>query len=112
MFMVVENHSGSPRAIVGVTTDAAEKAELHEAKVNPTTKMMSMTPVSQIAIPANGTATLQPGGFHIMMFNLKTRPIAGDTVNATLKLDDGSTVAVAARARAPEGGDMNMKKKM
>lgn len=113
MFMVVENHSASPRAIVGVTTDIAEKAELHEAKVDPKTKMMSMTPVKQVALPANGSAELKPGGFHIMMFNIKMRPMAGDTVKATLKLDDGSTVAVAAQARAAEGeGDTNMKKKM
>lgn len=112
MFMIVENHTNSPRAIVGVTTDVAEKAELHEAKVNPTTKMMSMTPVKQVAIPANGSAMLQPGGFHVMMFNLKKRPMAGDTVNATLKLDDGTTVAVAAKARGPEDGDTGTKKKM
>ena len=112
MFMVVENHSVSPRAIVGVATDIAEKAELHEMKMNPTTKMMSMSPVKQIDIAPNGSAELKPGGLHIMMFNLKTRPMPGETVNATLKLDDGSTVAVSAKARAPEDGESGMKKKM
>ncbi len=34
-----------------------------------------------------------------MLFGLKTRPAPGDKINATLKLDDGTTVPVEAIVR-------------
>ena len=49
-----------------------------------------------------GKASLQPNGLHIMMFGLKTRPAAGDTINVTLRLDDGTSVPVAATVRKQE----------
>lgn len=60
------------------------------------TSMMSMMPVSQIAIPANGQAMLAPNGLHMMLFGLKSKLAEGDKVSVTLKLDDGSTVPVKA----------------
>lgn len=61
--------------------------------------MMVMTPISKIEIPANGKTTLAPNGLHLMMFGLKTKLIAGDKINVTLKLDDGTTVPVVATVR-------------
>ena len=58
-----------------------------------------MTPVTQIAVPANGKSTLSPNGFHLMLFGLKSRPAEGDKLMVTLKLDDGTTVPVTAVVR-------------
>ena len=60
---------------------------------------MVMTPISQVAIPAKGKTSFNPNGLHIMLYGLKTRPAPGDTINATLKLDDGTTVPVEATVR-------------
>jgi len=62
-------------------------------------KMMVMTPISKIDIPASGKATLAPNGLHMMMFGLKTKLVSGDKINVTLKLDDGTTVPVVATVR-------------
>ena len=125
LYLVLENHSSEPKAVVSASSDAAAKLELHEMKMvkkddsmgksgdsmdksaggsdssmsmdKPATQpMMTMIPVSKIEIPANGKVTLAPNGLHIMMFGLKSRPAAGDKINVTLKLDDGSTVPVVA----------------
>ena len=100
LFVVLENHSDQRRAVVSASTDTAERAELHEMKQE--NGMMRMRPVKEIVIPAKGKTALAPGGLHVMLFGLKTRPAAGDVLNVTLKLDDGSTVPVKATARAPE----------
>jgi len=100
LFVVLENRSDQPRAVVSASTDAAERAELHEMKRE--NGMMRMNPVKEIGIPAKGKTALAPGGLHVMLFGLKTRPAAGDAVTVTLKLDDGSTVPVKATARAAE----------
>jgi periplasmic copper chaperone A len=100
LFVVLENHSDQRRAVVSASTDAAERAELHEMKQE--NGMMRMSPVKEIVIPAKGKTALAPGGLHVMLFGLKTRPAAGDVLTVTLKLDDGSTVPVKATARAAE----------
>jgi len=97
LYMVVENHTSQPRAIVSVSTDAAASAELHQMQMVKT--MMVMTPVSQVAIPAHGKASFDPNGYHVMLFGLKTRPAPGDKIDVTLKLDDGTTVPVEAIVR-------------
>lgn len=99
LFVVLENHTASGRAVVAVSSDAANKAEMHEMKMDG--KMMSMSPVQEIRIPANGKTELRPGGLHVMLFGLKSRPAVGDAVRATLTLDDGSTVPVTATVRKP-----------
>jgi copper(I)-binding protein len=60
---------------------------------------MVMTPISQVAIPARGKTSFNPNGMHIMLYGLKSRPVPGDTLNVTLKLDDGTTVPVEATVR-------------
>jgi hypothetical protein len=97
LFVVLENHSNQRRKVVSVSTDAAATAEMHEMRMVRTT--MIMTPVTEISIPAKGKTSLNPDGLHIMLFGLKARPAVGDTINVTLKLDDGSTVPVRAAVR-------------
>lgn len=97
VYMVVENHTAQSRAIVSASTDAAARAELHQMMM--VKMMMVMTPVSQIALPAHGKVSFDPNNFHLMLFGLKTRPAPGDKIDATLKLDDGTTVPVEAVVR-------------
>lgn len=97
LYVVLENHSAERRAVVAVSSDAAGKAEMHQMKMDG--KLMTMSPVGQIAIPANKKTELRPGGLHIMLFGLKARSAIGDSVQVTLTLDNGSTIAFAATVR-------------
>jgi copper(I)-binding protein len=127
VYMVIENHSAQPRAVVSVSSNAAEKVEMHQMKMMAAEKkeekasnmpgmakkeesgmpgmakkeqtMMVMTPVAQIPVPANGKATLEPNGLHMMAFGLKSKLTEGDKLMVTLKLDDGTTVPVTAVVR-------------
>ncbi|HQX83720.1 MAG TPA: copper chaperone PCu(A)C, partial [Vicinamibacterales bacterium] len=101
LFVVVENAGSAPRAIVSAATDAADKVELHEMKNDG--GMMRMSPVKQIDVPAHGKAELKPGSFHVMLFGLKDKLVAGDSINLTLTFDDGTTVTTAASVRKPGG---------
>lgn len=94
LYMMVENHSSQPKTIVGVTTDDAASAELHQMTMNK--MIMVMTPVSHVSIPAKGKTSFDPNNFHIMLFGLKMHPAVGDKLHVTLKLDDGTSVPVEA----------------
>ena len=47
--------------------------------------MMKMYPLDSLEVPAKGTATLKPGGYHIMLINLKQAPKLGELHTLTLK---------------------------
>ena len=97
LYMVIENHSSQKRALVSASSDLAGKIEMHQMRMDG--RVMIMTPVPQIAIPARGKATLSEGGFHMMMFRLTKRPAVGDTVNVTLMLDDGTSIPITATVK-------------
>ena len=44
-----------------------------------------------LIIPAGGSVTLEPGGAHFMLMDVKTPVLAGDEVTLTIELADGST---------------------
>jgi copper(I)-binding protein len=97
LYMVIENHTAQKRALVFASSDAAEKVEMHQMTMNG--KVMLMLPVAKIDIPARGKASLNPNGFHMMMYGLKKRPMPGDNVNVMLTLDDGTSLGVTATVK-------------
>jgi periplasmic copper chaperone A len=97
IYVVIENHTAQRRSIVSGTSEIANKVEMHEMKMDH--MLMRMTPVRKVDIPAHGKATFEPNELHIMLFGLKKRPMAGDTVTVTLTLDDGTMVPVTATVR-------------
>ncbi len=50
---------------------------------------------------------LAPGGDHIMILDLASPIRAGDQVEVTLSLSDGSTTSFMALAKATTGGEEN-----
>lgn len=57
--------------------------------------IMTMRPLpGGLDIPAGGTVTLKPGGYHIMFLDLKTPLKEGTKVDGTLTFEKAGTVAV------------------
>ena len=96
----------SPQAarLVGATTPAAKRVELHEMKHEG--GVMKMRGRKEIALPAGEGVRLEPGGLHIMMFGLQKPLEAGQTVTFTLQFrgSDGKpfTQTVEAPVRPKE----------
>lgn len=86
-FMVLENHREVPCTLTAVTSDVAERIELHTHEEQDGIMRMRRLETG-IEVPAGETASLDRGGDHVMLLGL-TRPLAdGDTV--TLALDFGT----------------------
>jgi len=88
-FLRIENTSPQDNALVAVETAMADTVEMHEMVYE--NEMMKMQPVPRIAIPAGQTAQLKPGGYHLMLFGLKSQPAENDSVFLTLYFEDQST---------------------
>ena len=55
--------------LVGVTTPVAGTAEVHEMKMEG--DVMRMRPVPKVDLPAGRTVEFKPGGYHLMLMDLK-----------------------------------------
>jgi copper(I)-binding protein len=92
--------------LVGAASPSAKIVEIHEMKQEG--GMMKMNAVGRIALPANRTVELKPGGYHIMMMELAQPLKEGDTVPLTLTFEDKAgkkqTIEVKAPVRALTAG--------
>lgn len=90
-FMDIANTSDRPVAIVAVTADAAQTAEVHaHSQVD---GAMRMELVRRLVVPAHGQVRLAPGGYHLMLINLKHSLHAGESVNVILLDEEGKSYA-------------------
>lgn len=105
-FMKLTAPSGTK--LVGVSTPAAGNAEVHEMKMEG--DVMKMRELAGgLDLPAGQTVELKPGGFHVMMTDLKGALAKGATVPMTLRFEDAKGVKTALDVTlpvgAPEGAD-------
>lgn len=96
--------AGTADRLVSARTEAAERVEIH-THVNQN-GVMTMTRIDALAVPATGSATLAPGGDHLMLIGLRRPLAAGDTVTFTLVFEKSGEVTVPftvrdARAQPP-----------
>ncbi|MBD3810651.1 MAG: copper chaperone PCu(A)C [Betaproteobacteria bacterium] len=100
--------SDADARLVGVSSSVVPRVEVHEMKMDG--DVMRMREVKTVDLPKGKTVSLEPGGFHIMLMNLKKPIAAGDVIPLTLVIESGGkqqTVEVKAEARAM-GGAMQM----
>ncbi|MDI1266649.1 MAG: copper chaperone PCu(A)C [bacterium] len=116
-YLTIENKGSAPDRLVRGSSDVAGKFEIHEMAMN--NGVMTMRPLDKgLAIEPGKTVKLAPGGYHLMLMDLKSPLKQGDKVPLTLEFEKAGKVTVAldvqgVGAQAPAGGDHsghNMKK--
>ena len=97
--------ANEPMQLVGVSTPVAGVAEVHEMKIDG--NVMKMRAVGKLDLPAGRTVELKPGGYHLMLQDLKQPLPQGSTVPLTLVfrnakgVDSKLELKVPVRAAAP-----------
>jgi copper(I)-binding protein len=87
-FMNITAKAGT--RLVGVSSPAAGVAEVHEMKME--NDIMKMRAVPILDLPAGQTVQLKPGGYHVMLMDLKA-PLAKDSsIPVTLRFKDAKGV--------------------
>jgi len=117
-YLTIENKGAAPDRLVGGSGDIAGKVEVHEMSMN--NGVMTMRPLDKgLAIEPGKTVKLAPGGYHLMMFDLKGPLKQGEKVPVTLQFEKAGKVNLSldvqgVGAQAPGGmdhsGHMDMKK--
>jgi periplasmic copper chaperone A len=108
-YMTITNKGSTPDRVSCVSSDASAECQIHTMTMD--NGVMKMRPVEGgLEILPGQTITLKPGGFHMMLLDLKHPLEAGSSVKATLKFDHAGTVDVdypvaAIGAPAPGAAD-------
>lgn len=103
-FVTLDNGSDTADVLVSASTPAAGMVQLHEM-VMKDGAMVMQEKKDGIAVPAHGTAVLEPGGNHIMLMELSAPIKVGEKVAITLTFASGTTLQIEAAARDFDGGN-------
>ena len=91
-YMTIRNRGPAPDRLVGASSSAAAKVELHvHIKEG---EIVRMRPVQGYDIPANGSFELKPGGAHLMFIQLARPFKEGDKIPVRLKFEKAGEVNV------------------
>ena len=82
-FMEITSKSGA--SLVGAASPVAGVTEVHEMKMDD--GVMKMRAVARLDLPAGKPVILGPGGYHVMLMNLKQMIKTGDSVPLTLQFE-------------------------
>lgn len=91
-------------SLIGVAVDStvAARAELHETTMHEGedgSEMMMMSPLASIAVPAGDDVVFEPGGYHVMLFELTEPLVTGAEFTLTLDFEKAGNQAVTAEVR-------------
>jgi hypothetical protein len=108
-YLTVENKGSAPDRLLGGSSDAAGKIEVHEMSMKD--GVMNMRPLEQgLTIEPGKSVKLAPGGYHLMLLDLKAPLKQGDNVPLTLQFEKAGKVQVtfdvqAVGAQTPAGAE-------
>jgi copper(I)-binding protein len=96
-YMIIENKGGEDDTLIGAESNVSNDTEIHEMVVDEN-NVMHMKPVEgqRLTIPAKGKVELKPGGYHIMLINLKHQLKEGEIVHLTLQFEKSGEMKVEA----------------
>ena len=97
-FMKITAKEGSK--LVAASTPAAAAAEVHEMKMQGDIMTMRALP-GGLNLPAGKTVELKPGGYHLMLMDLKSALPKDSTIALTLVLRDGKGVESRLELKVP-----------
>jgi periplasmic copper chaperone A len=97
---VTLNNAGDQNVdVVDVTSDDYGSAMMHQTVSNGSTQKMMM--VDKVTVPAHGSVSFAPGGYHLMLEQANHTIAPGDTVHIKLHFSDGETLDTPFTVKSP-----------
>lgn len=94
VYLTLTNKGRTSERLIGVHSDVADHAELHET-IMEAGGLMKMRPVEGgIEISAGGQTALKPGSYHIMLMGLKQDLKVGDRFSVVLTFEKSEPMTV------------------
>jgi copper(I)-binding protein len=93
-YLTIDNKGTSPDRLLGGTSSVAGKVEVHEMSM--ADGVMTMRPLDKgLPVEPGKSVKLAPGGYHLMLMDLKTPLKQGEGVAVTLEFEKAGKVEVS-----------------
>jgi copper(I)-binding protein len=93
-YLTIENKGSAPDRLIGGSADVAAKVQVHEMATS--NGVMTMRQLDGgLTIEPGKTVKLAPGGYHLMMLDLKSPLRQGDKLPVTLEFEKAGKVQVS-----------------
>jgi copper(I)-binding protein len=99
VYFTIDNGGNESDRLVRVETPVAGAAEIHSMTMDG--NVMRMRQIAALDIPAHSKATFSPGGYHVMLVNLKWPLAAGEMIPLRLTFEKSGTIEIAVLIEAP-----------
>jgi len=107
VYMTLTNKGAAADRLISVSTSVADKADIHTT-INDN-GVMRMRPVTALDVKPGVPTVLKPGGYHVMLMDLKGPLVAGQSFALTLTFEKAGTInatATVEKAGSMGPGDM------
>ena len=113
VYLTITNTEAADR-VTAASTPVAQTAEVHESVSE--NGVMKMRPVTALPVAPGKPVTLSPGGYHVMLMDLKQPLTTGESFPLTLTFEHAAPITVtvqvesagALRPGGSSGHDMDM----
>lgn len=99
-YLTISNNTSEKIEVTRAVSDLYSSIEFHETKHEK--GMARMIRHESLIVPANDKLLLKRGGNHLMLFNPEQRLKAGDKVEITFTLSNGSTQIINFPVKKPQ----------
>jgi copper(I)-binding protein len=98
-YVTLVNDSTKPALLLSVSSPAAGNVNVHKTVKDG--EVMKMVPADSLEIPAGERIEMKPGGYHIMLMELRQAIRKGETLDLALEFAGGAVIDISARVMGP-----------
>jgi copper(I)-binding protein len=99
VYLTIANEGNESDVLTGVDCSIAAMCELHETRLEG--DIVHMEHLDRLEIPAGGQVSLEPGGTHLMLMDLRSDLAPGDQVSLMFHFEVAGEIPVEAEVVAP-----------
>lgn len=100
-YFKLDNSTGAAIKLVDASSSSCGQLTLHQSRnVN---GVETMLPVKSVQVPAHGSVSFTPGGYHLMCMSPAATLSPGKSVPVTLKFADGKTITADFAVHGADG---------
>jgi periplasmic copper chaperone A len=92
VYLSIQNLGKKADRLVGVSSPAAGKVEIHESRT--VQGVMQMRELESLDCPPGAAVKIAPGAFHVMLLGLTQQLVDGAAFDLTLRFRDAGSVTV------------------
>jgi copper(I)-binding protein len=104
-YFTVTNDGDAEDRLIGATAEIADRTEIHETVMED--GQAQMLPIEAVVIPAGESMSFEPGGYHVMLFDLAEPLTVGETISLVLTFEEAGEIEVEAEIRELVEGGMD-----